>query len=130
MKNFMKKLTPNLMVTDVNKTVDFYKDVLDFEVVMTAPASGVFKWALMKNGTVEFMFQSQESMVDELSVLKHQKIGGTFTLYIDVQDIKALYEKINKKVTVVQDFHATPYGTQEFAIQDVNGYILAFAQGR
>ena len=27
----MKKLAPNLMVEDVNRTVEFYRDVLGFE---------------------------------------------------------------------------------------------------
>lgn len=33
----MKKLTPNLMVKDVKKTVDFYKNNFGFELVMAVP---------------------------------------------------------------------------------------------
>lgn len=124
----MKKLTPNLMVEDVNKTVEFYKNILGFQAIMTVPHEGICSWALMKNGSVEIMFQLKKSLSKEISVLKNKKIGGSFTLYTDVSDVKALYERVRDKVEIVQDMHTTFYGTQEFAIQDLNGYILVFAQ--
>lgn len=66
----MKKLTPNLMVENVNKTVEFYKDILGFETVMTVPEEGVFNWAMMKNGNVEIMFQTKENLVKEIPDLE------------------------------------------------------------
>jgi uncharacterized glyoxalase superfamily protein PhnB len=126
----MKKLTPNLMVTDVNKTVEFYKNILDFETVMTAPQEGTLYWALMKNGAVEIMFQAKESISQEISAFKDKEVGGSFTLYIDVTDIKALYEKVKDHASIVQEMHTTSYGAQEFAINDINGYVLAFAQSK
>lgn len=124
----MKKLTPNLMVENVNKTVEFYKNILGFEIVMTIPEKGTFQWAIIKNGNVEIMFQSRENLSKEIPKLKNKEIGGSPTLYIDVLDIKALYEKLKDKVSIIQDMHITFYGTQEFSIKDINGYILAFAQ--
>jgi hypothetical protein len=32
------------------------------------------------------------------------------------------------KAIFVQDLHTTFYGAREFAIQDCNGYVLAFAE--
>lgn len=126
----MKKLTPNLMVTDVNKTVEFYKNILGFETVMTAPQEGTLYWALMKNDAVEIMFQAKESISQEISAFKDKEVGGSLTLYIDVTDIKALYNKVKDHVAIVQEMHTTSYGAQEFAINDVNGYVLAFAQSK
>ena len=124
----MKKLTPNLMVIDVNKTIDFYKNILGFKTIMTVQEEGVFQWAMMKNGNVEVMFQSKENLSKEIPELESKEIGGSLTLYIDVPDVKTLYEKVKGKVTIVQDMHATFYGTSEFSVKDINGYILAFAQ--
>lgn len=39
----LEKLTPNLMVEDVNETIDYYKDVLGFELSMTNPKEGTFE---------------------------------------------------------------------------------------
>ena len=33
----LKKLTTDLMVKDVNKTIDFYRQILGFEFVMRVP---------------------------------------------------------------------------------------------
>jgi catechol 2,3-dioxygenase-like lactoylglutathione lyase family enzyme len=36
----LKKLTPNLMVEDVNRTVAFYQEVLGFELLTSVPEEG------------------------------------------------------------------------------------------
>ncbi len=128
MTNTLKKLTPNIMVEDVNGTVQFYKDVLGFQVIVTVPEEGVFNWAMLGRDDVQLMVQSRASLTEELPLLHGRAIGGTLTFYVDVSDVQGLYEQIKGKVTIVQDMHTTFYGAQEFAIQDNNGYILAFAQ--
>ena len=40
----LKKLTPNLMVEDVNETVTFYQDVLGFALLASVPEEGQFNW--------------------------------------------------------------------------------------
>jgi hypothetical protein len=48
----LNRLTPNMMVEDVNRTIDFYRDVLGFELVMSVPEHGLYQWALMKREDV------------------------------------------------------------------------------
>lgn len=124
----LKKLTPNLMVEDVNKTLDFYRDVLGFEVLATVPETGSFDWALMKLDGVELMFQSHASLSGELSLFVDRSIAASLTFYIDVEDIESLHESVKDKVKIVQAMHTAFYGAREFAIQDSNGYVLTFAQ--
>jgi len=124
------KLTPNLMVEDVNNTIEFYKNILGFELVMTVPEEGTFDFALMKSGNVEIMFQSRESLSEDFRPeFKNKKTYEVLTLYVDMENIEGLLHKINDKVTIIKDLHTTFYGTQEFAIKDCNGYILTFAEG-
>ena len=33
----LQKLTPNLIVSDVQRSIDFYRDVLEFTVTQTVP---------------------------------------------------------------------------------------------
>lgn len=105
----LKKLTPNLMVEDVNETVGFYQETLGFEPIMTIPEAGKFDWAMMKNGDVEIMFQSRKSLGAEITVLSDAKIGGSFTMYIDVEEIQELYSQVKSKALIVQDMHDTFY---------------------
>ena len=123
----MQTMTPNLMVHDVNKTVEYYTDVLGFEFVMSVPDSGQLDWAMMKNGAVEIMFQSVPSLAKDVSVLAGLKPGGAFTLYTRVADVKALHAKVKGRATIVHDLTTTFYGMEEFTIEDLNGYYLTFA---
>ncbi len=116
------------MVEDVNQTIDFYKTILGFEVLATVPETGQLNWAMLKQGDVEIQLQLRASLTEELPVFKDKAIGGALTLYIGVEGVKELYERLKDKVTLVQDMHTTFYGTQEFAIQDSNGFVLSFAE--
>jgi len=135
----LKKLTPNLMVEDVNRTVEFYQDVFGFVFVMgvieeiqeirtSYQKDRLLDYAMMKCEDVEIMFQAKRSLSETLPVLKDKEIGGTLTLYIEVEGVQELYARIKDKVTVVKDLHTTFYGMQEFYVQDCNGYIVTFAE--
>lgn len=124
----LKKLTPNLMVKDVNRSIEFYTQVLGFELNQTVPETGQFEWASMQCGDVEVMFQLESSLVEEIPALKDVDIGGSLTFYIQMEGIDELYNRVKGSATVVQDKHTTFYGMREFAIRDCNGYLLAFAE--
>jgi len=125
----MKSLVPNLMVANVETTVAFYRDVLGFSVIaQVPPEGGAHVWAFMNQGGAFVMLQEKNSLVAEIPEFANHKIGGSFTLYVVVPDVHALYKKVAGKVRMVCDMHTTFYGAEEFAIADCNGYILAFAQ--
>ena len=136
----MKKITPNIMVANVNATIDYYKQNLEFEFVMGIDEDKEVKmgdfgdstltWAMLKKENVEIMLQRTDSLFEELPELKGLKIGGTFTLYISMQDTKGFYDKIKNKVEIIKDMHKTFYGADEFVIKDLNGYIIYFAEAQ
>jgi uncharacterized glyoxalase superfamily protein PhnB len=126
----MNELIPNLMVEDVNRTVDFYKKILGFELSITVPSQGRFHWALMKNGDAKIMFQLKESFEHELKLPKPIPVCGSLTLYIRSDDIGSLYDRIIDHVNLVNDMHDTFYDTIEFTIKDINNYMLTFAQDK
>jgi uncharacterized glyoxalase superfamily protein PhnB len=123
----LRKLTPNLLVENVNETVRWYKEVLGFETVMTAPDVGKFVWALARRGGVEIMFQLRASLVEEYPQLSDEGPGGALTLYIDSDDVKRLYQEVAPKCPPIRALNHTFYGKDEFAIIDCNGFILVFA---
>jgi lactoylglutathione lyase len=123
-----KKLTPNLMVEDVNRTVEFYRDLLGFELAGYVPETGQFDWAAMKRDGVELMFQARSSLGADIPELADMPVGGSLTFYTEVTDLRELYERLKGRVAIVQDWHTTFYSTNEFAFQDCNGYILALSE--
>jgi uncharacterized glyoxalase superfamily protein PhnB len=124
----LKKLTPNLMVEDVARTLEFYRETLGFEVVTTLPEQAPFDFAIVQRDGVELMFQSRPSLSENVPALTGAPIGASQTFYIEVEGVRDLYQALHDKVEIVVDFHTTFYGTQEFYFRDVNGYILSFSE--
>jgi uncharacterized glyoxalase superfamily protein PhnB len=122
----MDSISPNIFVKDINKTIDFYKQ-LGFAVVMTVPEEGDITWAMMTCGNVTFMFQTLESLGADLPAIKRQE-GGSLLLYIQTKGIRDLHDRIKNKVNIVKGLDKTFYGATEFSILDINGYILTFAE--
>ena len=52
------KVTPNLVIADMEKSVEFYRDVLGFSVSQTVPDKAPFIFAWMKRDDAE-SFSSQ-----------------------------------------------------------------------
>jgi uncharacterized glyoxalase superfamily protein PhnB len=124
----LKKLTPNMMVEDVRKTIEFYRDVLGFETLTTVEGDSEIAFAIVRRDSVEVMFQSRKSLSENVPALTGSAIGASQTFYIEVTDIQQLYDQLRSKVEIVVDMHDTFYGTREFYFRDVNGYILSFSE--
>jgi len=122
----MTALSPNLAVRNVNDTVEYYSEILGFELIMSVPEEGKFDWAMMKQGEITLMFQESKSLADEYPILKGRE-NGLMTLYINIDNIDTFYDNISDYVIVLKKLGYTSYGTKEFAIQDLNGYVLTFA---
>src|SRR5438045_1223167 len=106
----LKKMTPNVMVENVNATVAWYRDVLGFALLTSVPEEGQFDWAMMKGGEVELMFQTRASLGGELPLMADRPIGGALTFYTDVEEVQGWYDRLKNQVQVVQDMHTTFYG--------------------
>ncbi|MFC2186360.1 VOC family protein [Fulvivirgaceae bacterium LMO-SS25] len=121
-------LTPNLMVNDVAYTIKFYKEKLGFELAQTVPEEAPFVWAMMKKEGMEIMFQTRESLIEDLPAFETIKPGASLTLFIKVNGIESIYEKLQNKVQMVSELKETFYAMKEFTFKDCNGYILTFAE--
>jgi len=123
----MESLSPNIFVNDINQTVSFY-ELLGFKVTMNVPETGTdLVWAMMTNGSVTMMFQTFDSLAEDLPEI-HRTDGGSLLLYINLKNIRAFFEGVKDKVTILKGLETTFYGATEFSIKDNNGYVLTFAE--
>jgi len=123
----MKSVSPNIFVTDINATIEFYKQ-LGFSLTTTVPEeSDNIIFAMMTCGNVTFMFQTFESLGNELPTVSRQN-GGSLLLYIQTNEIRKFFDQIKDKVNVIKELEKTFYGATEFSIEDNNGYLLTFAE--
>lgn len=124
-----KKLTTNIMVKDVKKTMEFYENILGFQKVLSVPEEGeILNFGIVCKDDISLMFQEQNSLLEEYPTLKHEDIITTFTLFIKVDDVLKLYDELKDKVKIAVLPHKTFYGEDEFAIFDNNGNILTIAK--
>ncbi len=123
-----KTVTTNIMVKNVGDTVKFYEEKLGFNTILTVPEKAkVLNFAIIKKDNISIMLQEQESLLKEYPSLKKEDIIPTFTLFITVEDVNKLYEKLKDKVELASKLHKTFYGKDEFAIFDNNGNILTIS---
>ena len=122
----MQTLSPNIFVKDIKQTITFYEQ-LGFTVTMSVPEEGDPVWVMMANENVTFMFQTFDSLGDEIHEIKRVD-GGSLLFYIQIKEIRNFHDRIKDKVKVIKGLEKTFYGATEFSILDNNGYVLTFAE--
>jgi lactoylglutathione lyase len=124
----ISKLTPNLIVADVDRSLAFYRDVLGFEVQTTVPEAGPFVFAAVTHGNVEVFLNARDVAVAEYPAFQGRPLGGTLTLFMEVTGVEAAHERLNPQVQIVMPLEKKWYGSTEFAFLDPDGYVITFAE--
>lgn len=110
-----KSLVPMLQCDDIEATRDWYKSVLGFRCVGEMERT----WCRLERDDAAIMF------------MKNAHLGvphATATQYIQVDDVLALWDQIKGTCRAEWGPEKMPYGMLEFAIKDLNGYLLSFGQ--
>ena len=121
-------LVPNIGVRDVKETVDFYSQFLGFKEVNSVSVDNKLVWAMINAGNVNLMFQEQQNLIEEYNQLRDCSLNSLMTYYVKVKNKSELYDKVSNTEYLIKEIHTTPYGVEEFAIKDNNGFILVIAE--
>ena len=125
------KVTPNLVVANMEKSLTFYRDTLGFSVSQTVPDKAPFIFAWMKRDDADiFLNANMPPQPGEPDLYAGKTVGGgTLSLYLVMEGIDDLYAKVQQqKVPIVIAMHKQFYGMKEFAVHDPDGYLLIFAE--
>ncbi len=121
-------ITTNIMVKNVKETIKFYEEKLGFKKILSVPEQGeILNFAILNKDKISIMLQEQENLISEYPTLKTNEIVPTFTLFITVNDVLAIYNELKDKVEIAKELHKTFYGKDEFAIFDNNGNVLTIS---
>ena len=124
----IKKLTPNLIVSNVEQSLAFYCDLLGFTKTATVPEQSPYVFAAVQSGPVEIFFNAHGPAVEEYPALAGKAIGGTLTLYMEVSEVEKIYEGLKTRVKVTMSLEKKFYGATEFAFEDPDGYVITLAE--
>ena len=122
------KITPNLLVSNVERSLAFYTEVLGFARGMTVPEQSPFVFAAVTSGPVEIFLNDRSTTAKESPQMASLAIGGGNTMFVEVESNDALHDRIEPHVQIVMPIVTQWYGMREFAITDPDGYVITFAQ--
>lgn len=121
-------ITINIMVKNVKETISFYEEKLGFQKVLSVPENGeILNFAILNKDKISIMLQEQKNLIEEYSTLQSKEIIPTFTMFITVNDVELMYNRLKDRVKMAKELHKTFYGKEEFAIFDNNGNILTIS---
>jgi len=123
-----QKVTPNLLVASVERSLAFYIDTLGFERGLTVPEQSPFVFASVTSGPIEIFFNDAATAVKEYPAFGGKPLGATGTMFIELEGVEALHDRLRSSVKIVMPLVTQFYGMREFAIEDPDGYVVTFAE--
>lgn len=122
---YVKSIIPELVTKDIDKTIEFYNGILKLNIISEYPKEKPV-WVKFGVGDSFIMFETNESIGIVIPELKDKTIDGSFNIYFEVENIERMYAEIKDSVDVIVPLIDSPF--KQFAIKDVNGYILLIGQ--
>ena len=126
------KLTPNLIVSNVERSLAFYVNVLGFERGITVPDKSPFVFASVTSGGVEIFFNDTAEVLKEhpdwAGKLKPSAGNSMFLEIVGPGAVDALHDRVKAKARVVMPLTTQWYGMREFAIEDPDGFVITVAE--
>jgi len=117
----IKKMSPQILVTDIDRSIEFYTNKLGFDVDFLYKN---FYAGIIKNGNSIHLKSGKPSTEERNNKRENEDLDIVFS----VEDVEDLYRELaNKSVEITLPLCERPYG-KEFYIADPDGYILAFLE--
>ncbi|MET1180912.1 VOC family protein [Peribacillus simplex] len=127
----LNSLVPELSVSDINKSLNFYLNILSFKLEYQRPED---KFAMLSLNDCQIMIEEINGywQTGELSY----PFGRGINFQITVSDINEIYKSLRKyqypiKIEIQENWYRADtklVGQKEFLIMDPDGYLLRFVQ--
>ena len=115
------KLIPSLGVSDIHRSVSFYREFFGFKVEDSYEADGRITWCWLKAGGADLMLQQ---LTADQQIRLNPAIGQSWVIYIRPDDIDATLARLKHAGFPLSDVVTTSYGARECFLSDPDGYDL------
>lgn len=119
---------PYLLVDDVYRTAEYYRDVLgfEFEQFWGEPP----RFVMVKRGGILIMLRAPaEPGGDSVVRPNHRRVQYSFDVYARVREVDALYAELRERgAQLLYEPCDQPHDCREFEVEDLNGYRICFGQ--
>ena len=124
----VKRITPVLLVKEIEPLIPFWVDRLGFTKTIEVPEGNKLGFVAFQKGAAELMYQTYSSVEKDAppSMSADARKGPTY-LYMEVDNLEVVLAAM-KDVKIVMPVRTSFYGMKEFAVQDPAGHFITFAQ--
>lgn len=129
---YWNKIIPELSVTNLKKSLNFYKTA-GFKIEYERPEN---KFVFISLGQIQFMLQEiSDNDKWDVGTLKYP-FGNGINFQLEVENLNEIYNNLkNANYSITFDIEENWYrqndkllGNMEFLIQDPDGYLLRFSK--
>jgi predicted enzyme related to lactoylglutathione lyase len=114
-------LIPSLGVSDIHRSVSFYREFFGFKVEDSYEIEGRMAWCWLKGHGAELMLQQLSA---DQQVRLNPAIGQSWVMYIRPDDIDITHARLKRAGFPLSDLVTTSYGARECFLSDPDGYEL------
>ena len=124
----VKRITPVLLVKEIEPVIPFWVDRLGFTKIIEVPDGGKIGFVAFQKGTTEVMYQTYASVEKDVPKEVSGTAGkGPSYLYMEVVNLDAVLTSM-KDAHIVMPLRTAFYGMREFSVQEPGGHFVTFAQ--
>jgi uncharacterized glyoxalase superfamily protein PhnB len=123
----VKKLTPVLLVDEIEPCMKFWMERLGFAKTVDVPDGDKLAFVILQNGTIELMYQTHASVEKDTPGNAQLHVKGPTFLYVEVDSLDETVAAIDG-VEVVMPVRTTFYGAKEIGVKEPGGHVVTFAQ--
>ena len=121
------KAVASLGVSDIERSVEFYRDHFDFQVADSYEDGDQMVWCWLQTAGADLMLQQ---LSEEQQITLDPAIGQSWVSFIRVPDIHATHRTLRRAGVEAEVVRETSYATLEFLAKDPDGHDLWISMPR
>ncbi len=125
--NRVRKLTPVLLVEEIEPCLPFWTERLGFTKTVEVPEEAKLGFVILERNGIEVMYQSLASVEKDVPALAAGPRGHSTALFVEVSDVTAIEQAMRGVETIVPR-RRTFYGMDEIGVREPGGHVVIFAQ--
>jgi uncharacterized glyoxalase superfamily protein PhnB len=119
------KMTPILIVDEIEPSLNFWVSKLGFEKTVEVPEGDKLGFVILQKDGAEVMFQTRSSVRKDAGAAADAIFAGS-NLYIEVDSFPDALERVKGAKVVVPE-RTTFYGMREIWVREPGQNVLGFA---
>ncbi len=120
------KITPVLIVEEIEKSLPFWMERLGFEEIVRVPDGERIGFTLLQKQGAELMMQTAGSVLRDEPKFAPREDMPVVSLFIEVEDLSAIADQL-EGYPIAMPERTTFYGMREIGVFEPSGNIVVFA---